>query len=162
MKTFNIINDNSIVKEEMEIGDIYTEKNLHGEVVNRYLLHPPEAKGCSIPLHLKMSEFKSIYLPVINYGTKDPVLRDELMSLKTEELVVDIKLVTKDILNNPNLILLADESVSGLYVDSLAGRKEKFKKVILYCKGKVNWNDIVYDWKDLTDNLRIIIGENQL
>lgn len=162
-RRYNVINGLYLEERITEYGELLLETTNNGVEVGRNLLLPSDIKTKNIPMKELSNDFNTIYFPVMENVLHRPIALDYLDEFNVQNIVMDVKLVDEHTVHLPNLTILADANNIGLQAHNIINKREtKFNKVILYSKSKVNWNDIIYDWRGRTNYLRIIMTEEDI
>ena len=166
MSKYNLVNNLFYETDDYISGDAILGYTPYKELTEAYMELKPRDQRISfsystIPL-------KSISVPYFDGDVNELKFNPELLEHNTEELIVDTKLLDKGMFANiyvsrktNTFVPLVDAMTISIFKRMMI-TSMKFPRIILYSSNKVNWSDIIFDLKEHTDNLTIIMSDRAL
>lgn len=170
---YNSIDNTYIVKEKSSFGEICKILNRYGEIVfkNLYI----DLNNDDFDLDELIDKYNNVYVILdklnIDEINKIPNLRRKLSYLNIincNKMYIDTKLFKLiDKVPKAEIIPVADYRYVNIFKKDLENvininKTDKISNILIYLHNKVLWSDIIYDFKDYTDNLSIIVSEKSL
>lgn len=121
--------------------------------------------------------YENVYLILDNYELDDVnnirLIKRKLSYiglLNCSNLYIDSKIIDKvEVFPKCNILPVVDYRYVNIFKKELyklfSGKENEnneFKKIIVYIRNKILWPDVIYDFKDYTSNLDILISEKDL
>ena len=149
---------------------IYTVKDKYNEIVSKNI--NIDIFNDKLRLTDLLDEYNIVKISLEQYEYSD--LKDNIHSISKKlinlhvidcnKLILDSKLINKDNITIQNLVPYVDYRYINQFKDTINELEDNisFNEIIVYLPDKYIWSDIIYDFKNLTQKLKLVTYERGL